>query len=412
MLAEIINIGDELLIGQVVNTNAAWLGEELTATGIAVLRSNMIRDDREQIIQALTEARKRADIIILTGGLGPTKDDITKQTLCDHFGSTLVFHPETYSNIVRLLGARGRKVMERNRKQAEIPEACTPIPNEHGTAPGMWFENNGKIIVSLPGVPYELKPMITGYVIPRLSERFDLHRIYQKTVLTQGMGESSIADAISEWESALPGNISLAYLPQPGIVRLRITAVGDDRENLKTQVERQILKLHSFIPNIIFGYNHDTLEEVVGSLLNKNGATVSTAESCTGGYIAHLLTSIPGSSDYFAGSVVAYANRIKASELGVSQHTLRSEGAVSEATVREMARGIKKRFNTAYAIAVSGIAGPTGSTPDKPVGTTWIAIAGPGQIRTRKFLFGEHRMRNIRKAALTSLQMLRWELAG
>ncbi len=410
MKAHIINIGDELLIGQVVNTNASWIAEQLNLAGIQVEKISMIRDDKDAIVSSLDEAGKEADIILITGGLGPTKDDITKYTLAEYFNTKLVFHEETYGNVVSLFKSRNQEVKDRNRRQAEIPESCIPIKNLHGTAPGMWFEKNDRIFVSLPGVPYEMKPMILDYILPKLSERHDISVIVHKTVLTQGVGESLIAEMIGDWEDNLPQNMKLAYLPQPGIVRLRISATGDEKETLEKQVQEEIDKLKSIIGDIIFGYDRDTLEEVVGRILKEQNLTLSTAESCTGGYIAHLITSVPGSSAYYKGSVVAYSNDIKIQETGVSEETLKNHGAVSEATVIEMARGIRERFGTDLSVAVSGIAGPEGGTKQKPVGTTCIAIACSSHITARKFLLGEHRERNIRKAALSALQMLRKEL--
>ena len=388
MTAELISIGDELLIGQVVNTNASWISEQLNLAGIKVHQVTTISDNREHILTALQEAEKRVNIILITGGLGPTKDDITKETLCEYFDTHLVFSEEIFKDITRLFGKRGLTISIPNRKQAEIPATCTPIKNNHGSAAGMWFEKEGKIFVSMPGVPFEMKPMITGYVIPKIQKRYKTHTIVHKTVLTQGIGESWLAQKIEAWEDKLPENIKLAYLPQPGIVRLRLTVVGENKKR----------------------YNNDQLYEIVGELLRKKGQTVSTAESCTGGYIAHLITSVSGSSDYFKGSVVAYANEIKQQLLGVKEKSLIDFGAVSEVVVKEMAEGVQQKFNTDYAIATSGIAGPGGGTKDKPVGITWIAIATPNKKLVQHFLFGEHRERNIRKTALTALNMLRKEL--
>lgn len=411
MNAEIINIGDELLIGQVINSNASWLGEQLNKIGVAVKQVSIISDQQDQILETLKDAEKRVDIILITGGLGPTKDDITKQTLCNFFNTKLIFHQPTYEDVEKLFHSRGLKVKEINRKQAEIPENCIPIRNTNGTAPGMWFEKDGKIIVSMPGVPYEMKPMITDFVIPKLVRQFDTHIIYHKTILTQGMGESSITEIINDWENNLPANFKLAYLPQPGIVRLRLTATGDNLIMIRKEVENQVRELQRIIPDLIFGYDNDMLEEIIGRLLKEKGLSLATAESCTGGYIAHLITSIPGSSVYFTGSLIAYSNKIKETVLGVKEETLKQYGAVSKQTVVEMAEGVRKLYGTDYAIAVSGIAGPEGGTPQKPVGTTWIAISSPHKTHAQKFLFGEHRGRNIRKAAVTALNELRKVLA-
>jgi nicotinamide-nucleotide amidase len=410
MTAEIISIGDELLIGQVVNTNASWISEQLNLTGIKVHQVTTISDNREHILTALQEAEKRVDIILLTGGLGPTKDDITKETLCEYFNTQLVFSKEVFKDIAGLFGKRGLTISIPNRKQAEIPATCTPIKNNHGSAAGMWFEKESKIVVSMPGVPFEMKPMITGYVIPEIQKRYKTHTIVHKTVLTQGIGESWLAQKIEAWEDKLPENIKPAYLPQPGIVRIRLTALGENKKVLENQVDEEIKKLLTIIPEYFFGFDDDELFKIVGELLRKNGQTVSTAESCSGGYIAHLITSVAGSSGYFKGSVVAYANEIKQQLLGVKEKSLIDFGAVSEGVVKEMAEGVRVKFNTDYAIATSGIAGPGGGTKDKPVGTTWIAIATPNKTIVQHFLMGEHRERNIRKTALTALNMLRKEL--
>lgn len=411
MKTELISIGDELLIGQVVNTNASWMAQQLNNIGLNVVQITVTSDDRENIIIALTEAAKRADVILITGGLGPTNDDITKQTLCDYFNTKLIFNEIVFKNVQNIFTLRGFKVTEVNRKQAEVPENCTVIPNPNGTAPGMWFEKEGKIYVSMPGVPFEMKPMMSDYVIPKLTQRFSADAIVHKTILTQGVGESFLAEKIKSWEDALPSHIKLAYLPQPGIVRLRLTARGNNKHKLQTEVNYHLHQLQLLIADLIYGYDEDSLEEIVGTLLKEKGQTLATAESCTGGYIAHRITSIAGSSAYFKGSVVAYANEIKEEILGVAHETLLQFGAVSEQTVTEMADHIKKQFHTDYAIATSGIAGPDGGTAEKPVGTIWIAIATPAKTIARQFHFGDERNRNIVRTAVTALNMLRKELA-
>lgn len=407
MKAEIISIGDELLIGQVVNTNASWMAEQLNLAGIQVVRITTISDQEQDILTALEDASARAKVILLTGGLGPTRDDITKHSLCTWFGTRLVFHKPSFENAERIFRERGKKITAINRAQAEIPENCTPIQNDNGTAPGMWFERDGTTYVSLPGVPYEMKAMVRNHILPALAKRKNGHYIVYKMILTQGVGESFLSELISEWELALPENIKLAYLPQPGIVRLRLTATGPDREELGRQLRQKTDELLGLIPDLVFGFGEETLEENVGKLLKKKACSLSTAESCTGGYIAHLITSIAGSSEYFTGSVVAYDNAIKTGVLGVNEDTITSHGAVSEQTVVEMAEGIRKKFGTDYSIAVSGVAGPGGGSDQKPVGTTWIAIAGPQQNFVRKYLFGNNRERNIRVAAVTALNQLR-----
>lgn len=410
MIAEIITIGDELLIGQVIDTNSAWIAEQLNLIGIRVHQITSISDERGHILSTLAEAETRADIILITGGLGPTRDDITKTTLCEFFGTELIFNEEAFKNIETLFGLRGFPVTELNRKQAEIPANCTPLQNLNGTAPGMWFERDGKIFISMPGVPFEMKQMVTNEVLPRLSQRFISQFIVHKTILTQGVGESFLAKTIENWEDNLPENIKLAYLPQPGIVRLRLTAIGANKTELQNQLQDEISKIKIIIPDLIFGYNGDTLEQVVGQLLKAETKTVATAESCTGGYLAHLITGIPGSSEYYTGSVISYSNKVKIDELGVSEKSLERNGAVSKEVVTQMAVGLRKKINSDYALAISGIAGPDGGSVEKPVGTTWIALATPEKVIAQQFLFGEHRGRNIRKAALAALNMLRVEL--
>ena len=410
MTCEIISIGDELLIGQVVNTNASWMAEQLNLAGIKVIRITTISDQNEQILAALEEAGKRFGLILITGGLGPTKDDITKQSLCEYFNTKLVFNEAVYQQITDIFKNRRIAINRLNRAQAEIPENCTPIKNNNGTAPGMWFEKEGKVYVSMPGVPFEMKPMITEYVIPEISKRFNPPAIVHKTILTHGMPESLLASKIEDWENKLPEYIKLAYLPQPGIVRLRLTASGQNKAELEKQISKEIINLKTIIPGLIFGYDKNTLYEIIGNLLSEKGQTLSTAESCTGGYIAHLITSVAGSSDYFKGSVVAYSNQIKEEFLNVKHKSLVDYGAVSKEVVTEMAEGVKHKFNTDYAIATSGIAGPGGGTPEKPVGTIWIAVATPSKTITRLFQMGIHRERNIHRSALAALNMLREEV--
>jgi nicotinamide-nucleotide amidase len=410
MNAEIISIGDELLIGQVVNTNASWMAQHLQEVGIAVKKISAIADDAGEIHKALDEAFSRSDIILVTGGLGPTKDDITKHTLCEYFNTHLVFHQPSFDNIERLFAGRGFKVTETNRRQAEMPANCTPVLNVNGTASGMWFEKDGKILVSMPGVPFEMEAMMENDILPRLADRDNNRKVVHRTILTQGVGESFLSDLIQDWEDNLPGNMKLAYLPQPGLVRLRITAYGEDQENTMQEVKMQVAALEKLIPDLIYGYDTETMEAVVGKLLKERHFTLCTAESCTGGYLAHLITSIPGSSDYFTGSVVSYSNRIKQEILGVSEQSLINYGAVSEQVVREMAEGAMKKLNTDIAVSISGIAGPDGGTAEKPVGTVWIAVASIHGTIAKKFLFGEHRGRNIRRAALAALNLVRVEL--
>jgi nicotinamide-nucleotide amidase len=410
MITEIITIGDELLVGQVVNTNASWMAQQLHAAGIGVSRIVAVSDTQAEIIDAIDKALTRADVILMTGGLGPTKDDITKTTLCHYFNTRLVFHEPSYRMIEKFFELRGYTVTERNRQQAELPEMCTPIPNPHGTAPGMLFEKDGKTIISMPGVPFEMQSMMEEQVLPMLAKKGNSRIVVHRTVLTHGVGESFLTEMIREWEDNLPENIKLAYLPQPGIVRLRLSGAGDERQAVAEQISREIQQLQKLIPELIFGFEHDTMEEVVGKLLRERKQSISTAESCTGGYLAHLITSVPGASDYYPGSIISYANEIKEEYLGVKAVTLASYGAVSEPTVIEMALGARKRFRTTNALAISGIAGPEGGTAEKPVGTVWIALAHPKGTVTKKYMFGEHRGRNIRRSALAALNILRLHL--
>ena len=409
MNCEIITIGDELLIGQVIDTNSAWMAEQLNQIGIRVEQITSISDQREHILTTLKEASLRADVIFMTGGLGPTRDDITKNTLCEYFNTHLVFNEDAFDNIKRIFKTRGFRLTELNRAQAEVPENCTMLLNINGTAPGMWFEKNGKIYISMPGVPFEMKALMTDNILPRLAHHSPVS-IMHRTILTQGVGESFLAAQIEAWETALPSSIKLAYLPQPGIVRLRLTASGTDKALLEQTLIEETNKLYALIPQYIFGEGEDTMELVVGNLLKAQNYSLATAESCTGGYIAHLITSIPGSSAYFKGSVVAYSNEIKEQILGVSPQTLEKNGAVSEETVFEMATGIIKQFKTDCAIAVSGIAGPDGGTEEKPVGTICVCVITPIATETRIFTFGDHRGRNIRRTAMAALDMLRGQL--
>ena len=408
MKTEIINIGDELLIGQVINTNASWMSEQLSLAGFPVSRVTIIPDDQQQILDALKESGERAELILITGGLGPTKDDITKNALCNYFRTKLIFDTETFKTIERFFNSRGFPVTAVNRSQAEVPENCRVIPNANGTAPGMWFEQDKKkVYISMPGVPFEMKGMMMNPLIPMLKKYFKPVSILHHTFLTQGIGESFLSDHLEEWETHLPSNIHLAYLPQPGIVRLRLTGQSDDESSLQRKMKEEGDTLRSLIQDYIFGEGDTTLEQEIGILLKEKQLTLSTAESCTGGYIAHLITSVPGSSAYYKGSIIAYSNEIKQLELNVSELLLKEHGAVSEQVVRQMAENVRTRFKTNYAIAISGIAGPDGGTPEKPVGLVWIAIASTNGTEAIQYHFGDNRERNIRRAALQALNLLR-----
>jgi nicotinamide-nucleotide amidase len=407
MNAEIITIGDELLIGQVVDTNSAFLGQELTLNGIRVAQKTAVSDSPAHIKSAFDEAQKRADIILITGGLGPTKDDLTKHTMASYFGMKMRFDESVLEHITALFGRFGREVTATNRTQCEVPEGCITIPNANGTAPGMWFEQNGKIFVSMPGVPYEMKAMFSDIVLPKLREKFSLPSIYMRTVMTQGIGESWLSDTLEEWEAALKQQgISLAYLPSYGTVRLRLTAHGNNYEELKAKVDANMQQLKPIIGKYMFATEDTTLPKVIGQLLTEQRKTIVTAESCTGGYIAHLITSVPGSSAYYIGSALTYANEAKESMLDVPMEVMRRHGAVSEEVVRLMAENIRKKLNADYAIATTGIAGPGGGTEEKPVGTVWIAVASAKETEAKVFQFGDNRERNVLRSAQTALMMV------
>ena len=405
MFAEVITIGDELLIGQVVDTNSAWMGQELNKIGIEVLRIVSIRDREKEILEAIDNAMERVNIVLVTGGLGPTKDDITKQTLCKYFHTELVFSEEVFENVKRVLA--GKIPMNAlNKSQAMVPKDCTVINNPVGSASVSWFERDGKVLVSMPGVPQEMTAVMTESVLPKLHERFQTDVIMHQTFLVQHYPESVLAEKLEPRESALPECIKLAYLPKLGIIRLRLTGRGQNREEVKVLLEREKVKLEKILGEDIFGEEDTPLEVIVGELLKKKKLTVSTAESCTGGGLAALITPVPGSSDYFTGSIVAYSNEIKMSLLHVSAETLEKRGAVSRETVTEMVKGAMKTLKTDCAVATSGIAGPGGGTPEKPVGTVWIAAAYKNEIVAMKQEGDEGRKGNVEKAIQNALLLL------
>lgn len=407
MKAEIITIGDEILIGQIVDTNSSWLGWELGRTGISVVHRTSVGDDKQTIIEALHDAKKRADIIIMTGGLGPTKDDITKSTLCEFFNAKLILNEKVNEWVKGIFLKRNLPVIESNTQQAMVPENCEVLFNKSGTAPGMWFDVEDKIFISMPGVPFEMKTIFTEEVIPKLKQKFTLPQIIHRTIQTCSIGESFLAKKIEDWENKLPAHIKLAYLPSVGLVRLRLSGYGNDQKKLKEELNTIIKELYNIISKYIYGEGDDSLEEVVGRLLRQKNKTLATAESCTGGYISHLITSVPGSSHYYKGGIISYANEIKINELGVNEETLKKFGAVSEQCVKEMAEGVLKKMKTDYAIATSGIAGPDGGTAEKPVGTVWIAIASKDKTTTHIYNMGDHRERTIQRTALQALDNLR-----
>ena len=410
MQAEIIAIGDEILIGQTIDTNSSFIASQLNLNGISVLQKRVIADDAEAIVSALNSISPDTKIVFMTGGLGPTKDDITKKTLLGYFGGEMVFHEDIYSHIEQLFASYGRTPSEVNRGQAYLPSSCSPVLNKMGTAPGMRFEKEGVYYFSTPGVPYETEHLVESRIMPWIVENLTRGTVVHKTILTQGVPESELAERLEDFENSLPAGVKLAYLPSAGMVKLRLTSYeGTEQEALNT-VDELSGKIKEILGAVVFGHEAQTLQEVVGFGLREAGATLSTAESCTGGYIAHLITSVAGSSEYFMGSVVSYANEAKENMLGVGGRALAEYGAVSKEVVMQMAVGAREKFGTTYAIATSGIAGPGGGTEAKPVGTVWIATATPDGVKAKKFNFGKHRMRNIKKAALMALDLLRKEL--
>ena len=406
MLAEIITIGDEILIGQIVDTNSAWMAQTLNNIGIRVKQISSVSDDEQHIMDALELAESRAEIILITGGLGPTKDDITKKTLAKYFNMGFRRDEETLQQVSSIFEKANRPMIELNRMQADVPDGCVVVPNQNGTAPGMWFNEHGKIFVSMPGVPYEMMYMMEEEVLPRLKTSLNLPFIYHKTILTAGIGESFLAVRISEIEAALPEYIKLAYLPKLGQVRLRLSGSSRDEQQLHTDINHYSKLIADEIREFVVVEDDIPLEKAVVDIMKSRSLSLSTAESCTGGYIAHLLTKHAGSSAVFSGGAVTYSNALKMAVLGVKADTLLEYGAVSEQTVKEMALGALKQFHTDYAISVSGIAGPDGGTPDKPVGTVWIAVASAHAVEARKFTFGNKRTQNIERAAASALTLL------
>jgi nicotinamide-nucleotide amidase len=406
--AEIITIGDEILIGQIIDTNSAWIAQQLNAIGINVYQISSVSDNKSHIVNSLDLASSRADLIIVTGGLGPTRDDITKQTITGYFNSKLVRSEKVLAHIHRLLEPRGVIINEMNICQADLPDNCQVLHNACGTAPGMWFERNGKVYVFMPGVPFEMKSIVSEELLPRLKKYFKTSSIVHRTLMLQGIAESMLAQMIEPWEIQLPSSIKLAYLPSPGLIRLRLTAKGDDKEVLTHLINQEVEKLLPAIQAWHYADNDEPLEVTIGNLLKNNKLTLASAESCTGGKIASLITSVPGSSEYYKGTVVAYANEIKVSALKVSSKVIEKNGAVSQPVVEEMAQNIIKLFGVDFAVATSGIAGPDGGTPEKPVGTVWIAVASKENVISHLFSLGDtNRERNIQRSSISALNELR-----
>ena len=414
MKAYIISIGDEILIGQILNTNAAWMATELNACGVDVLHMLTVSDERNAIMEAVSESIKMAELVLLTGGLGPTKDDITKKTLADLFGMELEYHHPTFENIVNVFKIFGRTPDERYKIQSMMPNRCDVLINKVGTASGMWFEKDASIVVSMPGVPKEMIYLMSEEVLPRLKERGSIPAIEHKTVVCYGKGETDLSDMLDTFESEMPSNIKLAYLPNTsnGYVRLRLSGRGPEKNVLMAQLEQEAQKMKFILGDLIFGKDEDRLEDVLARLLSAKNAKLATAESCTGGNISHKITSVSGCSSFYMGSVIAYSNEVKEHVLGVSSETMNKYGAVSQETVQKMAIGAKKLLNADYVIASSGIAGPDGGTPEKPVGTIWIAIAHPDGVLTQKLILGNNRNRNIEMTSNIAINTLRLLLLG
>jgi nicotinamide-nucleotide amidase len=412
MKAIIITIGDELLIGQTVDTNSAWMGAELSNIGFDIVRKISIHDLRKDILETLAETAGKVEVVLITGGLGPTSDDITKQTICEFFGTKLVMNNEVLTMITEMMKKRNFMMNENNRRQAEVPESCRVLKNGAGTAPGMWFERNNTIFIFMPGVPNEMKYLMNEYVIPELKRRFTSQIIIHRNIMTYGAPEAKLAEHLEGFESSLPPYIKLAYLPSYGIIKLRLTGTGTDRITLENEIEIKVRQLYEIIPHFIYGENGEPFEVVVGNLLLERKLTFSTAESCTGGNIAHLITSVPGSSRYYKGSVVAYDNKVKENILGVPGEVISKNGAVSEEVARLMAEGARRIMETDYAVATTGIAGPDGGTDTKPVGMICVAVASKYGTVSKKHVYGNERIININRFSIAALSLVRKQILG
>lgn len=407
LTAEIITIGDEILYGQTLDTNSHWISSELDAINVKVYQKTTIGDEEVHILESLKVAEQRADIILITGGLGPTNDDLTKPTMAKYFQVGLVLNEEALEEINNLFAQAGRPMSIMNEKQAELPENCKKIRNHVGTAPGMWFEERGKVFVCMPGVPHEMKSMMTRNILPEIKERFVNDVLIHKIIKTVMIPESRLAQLIEDWESSLPTHLKLAYLPTLGQVKMRITGSGADTSQLQKEIDDQVKLVLPFISEHVYGFDEDELEAVVGKLLSAKNATIATAESCTGGQVASHITSIPGSSAYFKGAIIAYDNQVKTDLLGVPNEILEAHGAVSEAVVRVMAENVRKVLKTDVGLATSGVAGPTGGSEDKPVGTIWVAYSDQHKTVAQKMMFTKDRKFNIHISTLAALNMFR-----
>ncbi|WMJ73736.1 competence/damage-inducible protein A [Cytophagaceae bacterium ABcell3] len=404
--AEIITIGDEILYGEIIDTNSSWLASELSKLGLSVRKKVSVGDSLKEILSTLTESVKQSNLIIITGGLGPTNDDVTKKALCDFFDTRLKPDDQTLQNLETFFSKKGRVLTERNKEQALVPEKSQVLHNHWGTAPGLLFVQDHHLIVALPGVPIEMKNIFNEHLVPIIKKKFNTPYIIHKNIKTAGLGESWLADLLKDWEKALPTNISLAYLPSPGQVKLRLTAKGEDKQALENHLEEEVAKLREIAGKYIFSYDSENLELIAGKHLQKRGLSLATAESCTGGYLGHLITSVPGSSEWYKGGVIAYENTIKNAILSVDNKTLNIFGAVSEQTVKEMAEGVRKITNADIGISSSGIAGPGGGTIEKPVGTVWLSIAGPKGTISKKLTLGTDRIYNIEASGTAALTLL------
>ena len=412
MKADIITIGDEILIGQITDTNSVFIAEKLNNSGFEIRQITSVADTKEHIFEVLDEVSKYTDLVVITGGLGPTEDDLTKQTLADYFGSKLILNEDVLEDVKQFVRNKGFTLNERNIKQAEIPDNCKIIRNKNGTAAGMWFEKDDTVFISMPAVPFEMKEMFEVRVLPLLKEKFKLPKVIHKNILTYGFPESSLAEKLSDWEQNLHSKISLAYLPSPERIRLRLSMICDTEEKADKILNAEVQKLKDIIGENIFGCGDGFLQDSLAEILKEKNVTVSTAESCTSGNIARLITSVPGSSSYFKGGIAAYSNDVKTALLKVSEETLEKYGAVSKEVVEQMVKGQLELFNTDYGIAVSGIAGPDGGTEEKPVGTTWIAVGNKEKIIAKKYTFGTRRLLNVRFASTRAMDNLRRFILG
>ncbi|MEN7547680.1 competence/damage-inducible protein A [Rapidithrix thailandica] len=403
--AEIITIGDEILYGQITDTNTQWISQQLDGIGIKTVRKTSVGDQREAILSALQEASQRAHIVLVTGGLGPTKDDITKQVFVEYFNSTLVFHQEVLDHVQSLFDKIGRKMSDLNKNQAYLPECAQVIPNQLGTAPGMWFEKEDCIYISMPGVPHEMKGLMNSCIIEKLQQKFQTPTILHRMVKTIGIPESTLSELLAPWEEQLPEHISLAYLPSLGQVKLRLSGVGEKAELLAQELDREVTTLTQIAEKYIYAYDNEEVEHIIGQLLKDQNASLATAESCTGGFIANKITNVPGCSVYYKGGIVSYSNEVKMSQLGIPEEMLKAHGAVSEEVAKTMAKQVRIKYGADFGISTTGIAGPDGGTPEKPVGTVWVGYSDANTTEAKLLHFPHTRQMNI---TLTYNALMNW----